>query len=108
MQLSIAGTLPAEQTEPPATPAQALSARDVYSALGTSARGLTVAEVAERRRRFGANELPTPPKPKILRRLLVQFTDLFALSSYLIPARALPALPDSVSTAMGYRYASGE
>jgi len=36
------------------------------------------------------------------------FTDLFALSSYLIPARALPALPDSVSTAMGYRYASGE
>ena len=36
------------------------------------------------------------------------FTDLFALSSYLIPARALPALPDSVSTEMGYRYASGK
>lgn len=34
------------------------------------------------------------------------FTDLFALSTYLIPAHALPALPESVSRDMGYRYAS--
>lgn len=36
------------------------------------------------------------------------FADLFALSSYLIPARALPTLPDSVSSEMGYRYAAGK
>ena len=35
------------------------------------------------------------------------FADLFALSGYLIPARALPKLPESVSAAMGYRYTSG-
>lgn len=34
------------------------------------------------------------------------FTDLFSLSTYLIPSRLLPALPDSVSSEMGYRYAS--
>lgn len=33
------------------------------------------------------------------------FTDLFALSSYLIPTRAIPPLPESVSAEMGYRYA---
>ena len=36
------------------------------------------------------------------------FTDLFALSSYLIPARALPALPESVSAEMSYRYAAAK
>ncbi len=34
------------------------------------------------------------------------FTDLFALSSYLIPSRVLPPLPESVSSAMGYRYSA--
>lgn len=35
------------------------------------------------------------------------FADIFALSTYLIPSRLLPALPESVSRDMGYRYASG-
>ncbi len=34
------------------------------------------------------------------------FTDLFALSTYLIPSRALPALPEFLSAEMGYRYAA--
>ena len=33
------------------------------------------------------------------------FNDLFSLSTYLIPTRSIPKLPDSVSTKMGYRYA---
>lgn len=32
------------------------------------------------------------------------FTDLFALSGYLIPSRLLPALPESLSKKMGYGY----
>lgn len=32
------------------------------------------------------------------------FTDLFALSSYLIPTTALPALPEHISRQMSYRY----
>ncbi len=57
----------------------AIAAGEVYTALGTSVRGLTAAEAAERRRRLGSNELRSLPRPKILRRLLAQFTDLFAL-----------------------------
>lgn len=34
------------------------------------------------------------------------FADIFALSTYLIPSRLLPALPDNVSSDMGYQYAS--
>lgn len=34
------------------------------------------------------------------------FNDLFSLSSYLIPSRALPALPADVSREMGYAYVS--
>lgn len=34
------------------------------------------------------------------------FGDLFALSTYLIPRSRLPALPDEVRHAMGYRYAT--
>lgn len=33
------------------------------------------------------------------------FNDLFSLSTYLIPTRSIPALPDNVSGKMGYRYA---
>lgn len=32
------------------------------------------------------------------------FTDLYGLATYLIPSRALPELPESVATLMGYRY----
>lgn len=35
------------------------------------------------------------------------FGDLFALSSYLIPSRAMPPLPDTLSREMGYRYGVG-
>ena len=34
------------------------------------------------------------------------FTDLFALGTYLIPQRALPALPESITSELGYKYAS--
>jgi len=33
------------------------------------------------------------------------FTDIFALSTYLMPSRALPKLPESISKEMGYNYA---
>ena len=33
------------------------------------------------------------------------FTDLFVLSSYLIPSKSLPALPDKISRQMSYSYA---
>ena len=32
------------------------------------------------------------------------FTDLFAMSTYLIPSQALPALPAEISREMDYRY----
>lgn len=34
------------------------------------------------------------------------FTDLFSLSTYLIPSRLIPPLPEDISKEMGYRYAS--
>ena len=34
------------------------------------------------------------------------FTDLFALGTYLIPQRALPALPEGIAAELGYKYAS--
>lgn len=36
------------------------------------------------------------------------YEDLFALSTYLIPSRMLPALPERISDAMGYTYSSGK
>ncbi len=36
------------------------------------------------------------------------FSDLFALSSYLIPERARPPLPESLSAEMGYHYAGSK
>jgi tryptophan 2,3-dioxygenase len=36
------------------------------------------------------------------------FSDLFRLSTYLIPRSRLPALPRELEAAMGYRYAAGE
>ena len=34
------------------------------------------------------------------------FTDIFSLSTYLIPSSKIPALPENVSRKMGYRYAN--
>jgi P-type Ca2+ transporter type 2C len=71
---------PVEVGDPNASPpVHALHAREVYEALGTSPRGLRVTEVASRRQSYGPNELPPPVRPRIWRRLLAQFTDLFAL-----------------------------
>ena len=58
---------------------QALPVRDALTALGSSARGLSCAEAAARRERFGANELPRPRRRRIWRRFAAQFTDLFAV-----------------------------
>ncbi len=41
--------------------------------------GLTSAQVEERRKAFGLNEIPVRPKPSVLRELLRSFTDLFSM-----------------------------
>jgi calcium-translocating P-type ATPase len=58
---------------------QVLPVPDALAVLGSSARGLPSAEVAARRERFGANELPRPRRRRIWRRFAAQFTDLFAV-----------------------------
>jgi Cation transporter/ATPase, N-terminus len=50
---------------------QTLPVPDALTALGSSARGLRAAEVAARRERFGANELPRPRRRRIWRRFAV-------------------------------------
>ncbi|MGW2747386.1 cation-translocating P-type ATPase [Streptomyces sp. NPDC001450] len=56
-----------------------LPASDVFAALDASPRGLTRAEAAARRARYGPNELPGVGRRHVWRRLLAQFTDLFAV-----------------------------
>jgi calcium-translocating P-type ATPase len=58
---------------------QARRVPDALAVLGSSPSGLAPADVAERRERFGANELPRPRRRRIWRRFLGQFTDLFAV-----------------------------
>ncbi|MGW7363492.1 cation-translocating P-type ATPase [Streptomyces sp. NPDC054841] len=70
------------QTSPGGTsgPAvQTLPTGRVFTALDTSPRGLTSAEAAARRDRFGANELPRAERRGLWRDLASQFTDLFAV-----------------------------
>jgi magnesium-transporting ATPase (P-type) len=58
-------------------PWHVLSARAVLGALAVDpGRGLDAAAVAERRRRYGANVLPEPPRRGPLRRFLLQFDNL--------------------------------
>ncbi|MFG3064642.1 cation-translocating P-type ATPase [Streptomyces sp. NPDC048231] len=52
---------------------------DVFSALGSSPRGLSSGEVAARQARYGPNELPSPGRRHAWRQLAAQFTDLFAV-----------------------------
>ncbi|MFJ3235282.1 cation-translocating P-type ATPase [Streptomyces sp. NPDC086787] len=52
---------------------------DVLAVLGSSPRGLTSAEAATRRDRYGLNELPGVGRGQVWRRLVAQFTDLFAV-----------------------------
>ncbi|WUJ19828.1 cation-transporting P-type ATPase [Streptomyces sp. NBC_00390] len=56
-----------------------MATRDVFAALDTSPRGLTAAEVAARRDRFGSNELPHAGRRGLWRDLVGQFADLFAV-----------------------------
>ncbi|MET8582354.1 cation-transporting P-type ATPase [Streptomyces collinus] len=51
----------------------------VFAALESSPRGLTAAESAAQRDRYGPNELPGASHARVWRRLLAQFTDLFAV-----------------------------
>ncbi|MFI0821248.1 cation-translocating P-type ATPase [Streptomyces sp. NPDC021098] len=58
---------------------QALPAAEVFVALGSSPRGLASGTARTRRERFGPNELPHARRWGAWRRLLAQFTDLFAV-----------------------------
>ena len=62
----------------------------VMAALETSPEGLDDAAVARRLAEHGRNELPTPPAPHPLRRLLAQFNNTLIL--FLLAAAAVAAL----------------
>ncbi|MGV9406290.1 cation-translocating P-type ATPase [Streptomyces sp. NPDC003667] len=80
-----AGAGTTEQTPPAGRPGApvpsvlTLPAPAVLAALESSPRGLTAAEIAARRARHGPNELPAASHGHVWRRLLAQFTDLFAV-----------------------------
>ncbi|WP_381560478.1 cation-translocating P-type ATPase [Streptomyces eurythermus] len=57
----------------------ALRTSAVFTATGSSARGLTAAEAAGRRAVHGPNELPAVKRGRPWRRFVAQFTDLFAI-----------------------------
>ncbi len=52
---------------------------EALATLGSSLHGLPPAEAAARLSAHGRNELAHPPRASVLRRFLVQFTDLFAV-----------------------------
>jgi potassium/sodium efflux P-type ATPase len=58
---------------------QALSAADVYAALGSRVHGLTAAEVAERLQRYGPNVIREEKGRPLWQRLLLNFVHLMAL-----------------------------
>ncbi|WP_240957720.1 cation-translocating P-type ATPase [Streptomyces barkulensis] len=64
---------------PAGSAAQTMPAAQVHVALGTSPRGLTEAEAAARRERYGPNRLPRAARRGSWRLLTAQFTDLFAV-----------------------------
>ncbi|WNB87064.1 HAD-IC family P-type ATPase [Cellulomonas sp. ATA003] len=79
----------------PAQPSAAIPAPwslpgpEVLRAVDGSVAGLTGPEAADRLARDGRNELPTPPQPSVLRRLLSQYADV--LIYILVGAAALKA-----------------
>lgn len=67
-----------------------LPGEEVLQAVASSSDGLTGREAQERLARDGRNELPEPPQPSTLRRLLSQYADV--LIYILIAAAVLKAL----------------
>jgi Cation transporter/ATPase, N-terminus len=72
---------------------QELAARDVAGALSSSPRRLASAEATARLAAEGHNVLPAPPRRSVVRGLLTQFTDLFAVV-LLVAAGITMAVPD--------------
>ena len=58
---------------------QNMGTTEVFAALATSPRGLSTTDAAQRHERYGANELPRPPRQGLWRQFAAQFTDLFAV-----------------------------
>ncbi|MFH9891154.1 cation-translocating P-type ATPase [Streptomyces luteogriseus] len=63
-------------TDPPVPD---LPAGEVFTALGTSRRGLPTAQARARLEKYGSNELPRAGRRAVWRQLGSQFTDLFAV-----------------------------
>jgi magnesium-transporting ATPase (P-type) len=61
----------------PPSLAHAAAVADVFRELGTRAEGLSQAEAADRRARYGANRLPAAPRRSLWSRFLQQFRNLF-------------------------------
>ncbi|MET9450505.1 cation-translocating P-type ATPase [Streptomyces cinerochromogenes] len=72
-------TAPPDRRNTSASSIPAVPVCDVLAVLGSSPRGLTSAEAATRRDRYGPNELPGVRRGQVWRRLVAQFTDLFAV-----------------------------
>jgi potassium/sodium efflux P-type ATPase len=64
---------------PPHSPVWSLPSAEVYEALGTSQQGLSLAEVTERQRHYGFNELPEQPGRSLWLKFIDQLTHFMAL-----------------------------
>ncbi len=78
-------------TESPAW--HALSPQQVLQALDSTPHGLSQKEAEQRRRRYGPNRLPSPPRPAGWRRFLAQFDNLLI---YILLAAAV------ITATLGY------
>lgn len=90
---------PRDRPGVPAASIASLPVPDVFAALNGCPRGLTQAEAARRRIRYGPNQLPAVGRKRVWRRLVAQFTDLFAVvllvaSAITFLAYALEEPPD--------------
>ncbi len=70
------------QRDRPGTPVPSLPSlpvREVFAVLSSSPRALPLGQAAARQTRYGLNELPGVSRGHVWRRLIAQFTDLFAV-----------------------------
>ncbi len=84
----------------PRSPAGDLPARspaEVYELLGSSPGGLTAATAAARLSSAGPNELPAAKRPPVIRKVLAQFTNLFAVVLLGASVITFGLLPDPVA-----------